>query len=294
MYHANLLGYFAGNLAGVPHLIWGIRCSDMDLSHYSGLTRMVVRAGAWLSSRPDAVIVNSVAGMEDHIRNGFNRSRMLVIHNGFNLEIFRPNEAAREKLREALGLKPDARLIGLVARYDPAKDHETFIRAAGILRRQLPDVHFILCGGGITPENNDLTRMILANDVADCVHLLGIRDDIPELNAAFDIATSSSAYGEGCCNALAEAMSCGIPCVGTAVGDNQFIVGTAGKIVPVRSPEGLALAWRELLQLPPERRQELSAAARDHIRANLSMDTFIRHHEQVYDSVLCGAPVATI
>ena len=70
--------------------------------------------------------------------------------------------------------------------------------------------------------------------------------------SALDIVVSSSAYGEGFSNAIGEAMSCGVPCVVTDVGDSARIVGDRVRVVEPRSPEKLAQAIYNTLQRKAE------------------------------------------
>src|SRR5215831_41945 len=118
MYHANLLGAVAGRAVGVPSIIWGIRSSDRDFASCRALTRWVVALGAFVSPLVDAITVNSEAGQQVHQRWGYFGSRMMVIHNGVDLHLFRPDEAARRSVRAELGLRRDAPLVGLIARFD--------------------------------------------------------------------------------------------------------------------------------------------------------------------------------
>src|SRR5437762_2367360 len=83
----------------------------------------------------------------------------------------------------------------------------------------------------------------LENGLDGRVHLMGCREDIARLTAALDIASSSSAFGEGFSNALGEAMACAVPCVATDVGDAARIVADTGRVVPPRNPEAMAAAW---------------------------------------------------
>ena len=83
-----------------------------------------------------------------------------MIPNGFDTDAFRPDPAARLSVRRELGVDPDAPLIGLVARYDPLKDHANFLRAAARLARRVPAARFVLCGDRVDAGNAALTGLI--------------------------------------------------------------------------------------------------------------------------------------
>jgi glycosyltransferase involved in cell wall biosynthesis len=228
MYHGDLAALVALVLSGrrrQTHLIWSIRCSDMDFARYRVQLRMVVRACAALSGRPDMVTANSAAGLAVHLRLGYRPRRTEVVYNGIDIDRFRPDAAARMAVRSELGIAADVILLAHVARVDPMKDHESFLAAMA----QLPDLHALLIGTGT--ESLPVAANILR---------LGRRSDVARLLAAADIVVSSSAFGEGFSNALAEGMSCGLPAVATDVGDAGAIVGDTGLIVPKRDPQALA------------------------------------------------------
>jgi glycosyltransferase involved in cell wall biosynthesis len=92
----------------------------------------------------------------------------------------------------------------------------------------------------------------LTGGISEQIHLLGERSDIPRLSAALDIASSSSAYGEAFPMVIGEAMSCGVPCVVTDVGDSARIVDNTGYVVPPREPQALANAWQKMIELGSE------------------------------------------
>ena len=125
LYHADLAGILAGKMTGVPRVIWGIRCSDMDLKNYRFLSTLTVRLGAFLSPLADAIVVNSEEGKKVHQGMGYHARRMCVIPNGFDTRSFHPDPEARDGLRRELGLDREAFLIGLVARFDPKLDSST-------------------------------------------------------------------------------------------------------------------------------------------------------------------------
>ncbi|MBT4490150.1 MAG: glycosyltransferase, partial [Rhodospirillaceae bacterium] len=192
LYHSDLIGLLVGRAARVPAIAWNIRCSDMGDEYRRGLNGALVRMLARLSSRPDAVVTNSHAGRAEHAALGYRPRRWEVLENGFDLDTFKPRHDAPARLRRELGL-PDGRiLIGLVARYDPIKDHKGFLAAAAELLSSDGEVHFVLAGGDIDRNNRDLTALIDRLGLGERVHLLGRRDDMPELTAGLDIATCCS------------------------------------------------------------------------------------------------------
>ncbi len=105
--------------------------------------------------------------------------------------------------------------------FDPMKDHQSFLAAM----TELPHVQAMLIGAG--------SKDLRAGSNIMC---LGGRDDVPRLLAAADVVVSSSAFGEGFSNAIAEGMACGLPAVATAVGDAHLIVGDTGLVVPPSNP----------------------------------------------------------
>jgi glycosyltransferase involved in cell wall biosynthesis len=283
MYHADLVGGIAARLAGPAPVIWGIRNSNLDVVHSRRSTRWTVRVCALLSRWvPDRIVSCSETARRIHAGLGYAADKMIVIPNGFNLDLFCPDGQAGVSVRQELGLSPAARLVGLVARFDPQKDHQTFIQAAAEIRARCAGTEFLLCGDGITWENAQLAGWIKERGLQDCFHLLGRREDIPRLSAALDVACSSSAYGEAFSNVLGEAMACGVPCVVTDVGDSAYIVGETGKVVPPRDPLALAQALLELLALPQDKWMQLGVKARQRTQQNFDIHAVVQHYEQLY------------
>jgi glycosyltransferase involved in cell wall biosynthesis len=288
MFHGNLAATLAGAslLRRVP-IIWGMRGS-LDLKAEKKLTVAVIRMGALLSAWPRRIVYVSQASVKQHEAIGYRSDRRLVIPNGFDCEAFRPDTQARASVRAELGLAEGTPLVGLVARYHPMKDHANFLAAASLLIEQGLNAHFLLIGYGADPSNKELSTRILNHRLQGRVHLLGVRHDISRLNAALDIATSSSSYGEGFPNAIGEAMACAVPCVVTDVGDSRWIVGETGRVVPPRDPVTLSAAWRDILQMGSGPRAELGERARARIVRNFSLDEVVGQYEKLYAEVIDG------
>jgi glycosyltransferase involved in cell wall biosynthesis len=290
MYHADLLGALARPLVGArPRLVWNIRQSDLDPRHTGRGTRLVARLNGLVSYlAPDRIICCSQRAREVHRALGYRDRCLTVIPNGFDLERFRPDDAARAQLRTELGVPAAAPLLGLVARFDPQKDLPTFLQAAALVRAARPESRFLLSGTGMERGNPVLGGWIAAAGLNDAIHLLGPRTDTPRVFAALDLLVSSSAYGEGFPNVVGEAMACGVPCAVTDVGDSGLIVGATGGVVPPRDPAALAAACLRLLAEPPEDRERRGAAARERIAANYSLARIAERYAELYQSLQRG------
>lgn len=289
LYHADLLGGLAGRLATGAPVVWGLHSSNLEPGIVKPGTIRAARACARLSGwLPSAVVCCSESTRDLHERLGYRPDRLLVIPNGIDPETFRPDPEARRSVRAELGLEPDAPLVGLVARFDPQKDHRTFVRAAAIAAAANGRVGFLLCGDRVTPDNPDLRGWIEAAGIADRVHLLGRRRDLPRLQASLDVGTLSSAAVEALPLVIAEAMACGVPCVVTDVGDSARLVGDTGRVAPPGNPEALAAAWLELLALPPGERAALGARARRRIEEHYALSASVGRYEALYERVGAG------
>lgn len=244
---------------------WGLRASNMDLGEYDRLAQVSFRLGAWCSRFADVIIVNSEAGRAYYASHGYRADAMHVVPNGIDCTRFQPDEAARTRVRAEWGIAPRERLVGLVARIDPMKDHETFLRAAALVAAKHPDVRFVCIGGG-SPQLGERYRA-LASELGLTPKLVwaGPRDDMAAIYNALDVATLSSAFGEGFPNAVAEAMATGKRCAVTKVGDAEMIVGDSGVAVPPRAPRAFADAIGQLLELDDEQVQSMQKRARQRI-----------------------------
>lgn len=282
LYHADLIGLIAGRLAGVPTVAWSLRCTAVSSTYRPWSTYATSRLLARLSRLPDVVITNSRAGQVTHEQIGYSPKRWEYIPNGIDTDEFRPSSEARLALREELGVAHNTLLIGLVARYHAMKDHDTFLRAASLLRSHRLDIHYVLAGNGINKANKALKDSIDIHDLSKHVHLLGERGDIAQIMAALDLYVSSSAY-EAFPNVVAEAMACGVPCVVTDVGDSADIVGETGIVVKTQDAEATASACTTLMELSEMKQNALQAAARERIESLFSLRTITNRYERLYE-----------
>jgi glycosyltransferase involved in cell wall biosynthesis len=287
MYHANLAGSLAARLGGGLPVVWGIHHSTLDPRVDKRRTLLINRACAFLSRRfPARIVCCSESSLRVHKEHAYAADKLEVIPNGFDLQKVKPDHAARLSVREELCLPADTLLIGLVARFHPQKDHRNFVKAAALLRRQVPGVHFLLCGLEVNRQNPQLAEWIEEAGISDSCHLLGVRRDMARLFAAMDLATTASLSGEAFPIVIGEAMACEIPCVVTDVGDSALIVGDTGKVVAPSDPAGLAQAWQELIEAGPDVRHRLGTAARRRVEQNFALPAIVNRYQAVYESLV--------
>lgn len=291
MYHGNLMAMLARCFApGHPILAWNIRHSLYDLGYEKLMMQQVIRANRLFSTVPDALIYNSNLSRKQHEKFGFTSMKGRVIPNGIDIRRFSFSSLSRMRLRSELGIPVDAQVVGHVARLHPMKNHPAFLRAATSLALRYPEIHFMLCGREVLPENMDLAQLVPAS-VRDRFHFLGERNDIPDLMCAMDIFCLSSAWGEGFPNVVGEAMAIGLPCVAADVGDSSVVIGDTGVVVSRQGKNALAIGIESLLVMPREECRRLGSRARNRIENNYTLDAIVGQYADMYKRLIADSGV---
>ncbi|MGH7258672.1 MAG: glycosyltransferase [Nitrospiraceae bacterium] len=282
---ANLLTVIAKACCPSIKMVWGVRASNMDWDTYGWFDKFSFECECMLSRFADLLVVNSHAGREYHRARGFPSKKMIVIHNGIDTDHFRPDKQAGKRMRREWGIKEGERLVGLVGRLDPMKDHPTFLKAAALVAQGRTDVRFVCVGQGPDGYRDDLYSLATALGLADRLIWADCFYDMPAIYNAFDVVVSSSVWGEGFPNVVGEAIACGVPCVATDVGDSALLfAASAGELVPPRDPEALAKGIEVLLK--PDDRYE-PATLHERIAESFGNDRMVRATEQQLNRVVC-------
>ena len=286
MYHANIAATLAVALTRLrAPVLWNIRQSLSDLEREKPLTRALIWAGGKLSRSAAAIVNNSEASAVQHEQQmGYRAATRVIVPNGFDTDVFHPSSERKAALRAELRVSDDAVLVGLIGRYHVVKGHDVFLAAAALVARSHPATRFVMAGDGIDAANVELQRLIERSGLRDRVHLLGQRTDMAAVMSGLDINVSASA-GEGFPNVVGEAMSCGVPCVVTDVGDCAAIVGDTGVTVPAADPQKLAQAIAGLVALGPGARAALGLRARQRAIERFSLDAVVRQYEDLYTRI---------
>jgi glycosyltransferase involved in cell wall biosynthesis len=284
LFTADLYGRLAAWLAGVPAcrargagrpvIMSAVRSVELDKpAHYVAVDRLLRRVTDGFTVNARAI--GDILVRREHV----DPSRIHTVYNGVDLSLFDPlrvDGAARRRF--ALG--EEVPLIGIVGRFDPVKDHATFLRGAALVTRQLPHARFLIVGSG--PLDAQLHRLVDRLGLAASVLFMESQSDVAAAFAAMDVVVVSSQY-EGCCNVILEAMAMGKPVIATAVGGNPELVvpGHTGLLVPAQDSHAMANAIVRLVKTPHDARA-MGRAGRQRIEQQFSLSRMIDEYERLY------------
>lgn len=229
--------------------VWGVRASSMDMSKYGWVAQIDDRLQTVLCRVAAKMISNSSAGAIAMQERGVDPDRLAVIPNGIDTDMFLPDRSRGVELRRQWGFSEDELVVGIIARLDVMKDHETFLSAAQFASKAESALRFVVVGDGPSDVRTRLVRLAEKLKLHDSVVWAGRVDDMPAVYNAINVCCLSSAFGEGFPNVLGEAMSSGVPCVATKVGDSNVVIGDERFVVPPENPEALAQAMLRLVKV---------------------------------------------
>jgi glycosyltransferase involved in cell wall biosynthesis len=251
--------YMGANLFVVPlriffpriSIVWGLRESNIDTSQYDWWTKVFTYVVPKLSSCARLIVSNSSAGAAHAVLLGYPKSKIVVIPNGIDTGRFRPERDKGLSVRAAWNVAPDEILIARIGRLDPMKDYRTFLTAAAGAASRHSSLKFVCIGNGPPAARAELEEQVRTLGLQARVVFSVARLDMGAVYNAIDILVSSSAFGEGFPNVIAEALASGVPCVTTDVGDASLLVEDPELVVPARDPNALLQAWETCLRKLP-------------------------------------------
>lgn len=244
---AGVLGRVAAKLARVPVIVhtvhgWSFhqQMSPRKLRFYVALEKI----GDWCG---DAAIVVTAQDRAKGTAQGIqNAASYTLIRSGIELDRFGHPQIPPQSLREQLGIPQDALVVGSVTRLSAQKAPLDLVAAFAQIHKQWPGAWFVIVGDG--PLRPEVEQELAAAGIAEQVVLTGLRRDVPELLAAFDVFVLSSLW-EGLPRVLPQAMATGLPVVCTmADGSSEAVVpGENGFLAAKGQPEELAAGVITLL-----------------------------------------------
>lgn len=207
-----------------------------------------------------------------------------VVPLGLKLIDFAEANSYKGKLRQEIGCSPDAPLVGIVGRLVPIKNHDLFLAAAQAIRSKGLDAEFVIVGDG--ERRAELEANVEALDLADHVHFLGWRRDLPLVYADLDVVVISS-NNEGTPVSMIEAMAARVPVVATRVGGIPDLLddGRLGSMVPAGDYQALAQAITEVIDHQGAYTDVIEEAQRTMLR-NYGSDRLIADIRKLYVDLL--------
>ncbi len=274
MVAANLLARIARLFAAVPLLISTAHNIREGGRSYDLAYRITDRLG-------DLTTNVSAEAARRYVSDGLvPETRLRVVHNGIDVNHFRPRARAREAMRRALGVS-DQFVWLAVGRLRDQKDYPNLLRAFAPLRGA---VLLIAGEGELRPQ---LEHLVAELQITESVRFLGFRQDCSELLNAADGYVLSSLW-EGLPLVLLEAAATALPIVATDVGGNSEIVmdGHTGLLVPAGDSAALRVAMERVMTTSEQQRCQMGTAGREYVLSRYSMAQIISEWEGLYRKLL--------
>jgi glycosyltransferase involved in cell wall biosynthesis len=243
----------------------------------------------YAASLSDALITVSELNRQEAIDlNVAPPEKLTTIYSGIDLSRFKVDIDRVEKCH-SLGLAPNGPVIGTIGRLSTQKAPLDFVAAAKIVLQQRPDAQFIMVGDG--PLAAEVHQAI---GDEPRIHMLGQRDDVPEILSILDLFVLSSLW-EGLGRALTEAMIVGVPVAATAVdGVPELVIHQqTGLLSPPGDPGRLAENTMWLLD-HPEEGQRMKDHARDRVVPTFGAERMVGQIEALYERLLAEKGLAKL
>ncbi len=284
-HYSNLIGPVVARTAGVP-----IRVSSQRMS--------LREAPNWLrfldKMMANSSIVQMMTAVSESTRDyciqeeGIKPEKLLTICNGIDVARYGITLSAEERtaLCHELGVPETAVIVTQVARLHLLKGHQYLLQAIPDIVSVVPDAHFVLVGEGAL--RTQIEAGIREAGLDKWVHLLGMRQDIPQILSISNLFILPS-LGEGMPNSILEAMAAGLPVVASNVGGNPEVVvdGETGILVAAAEPAPLADGILKILQ-NPDLAVQMGLAARKRAEEIFSVDKNVSSYEQLYEQLLAN------
>lgn len=280
----SLYGGFAARRAGLPH-IWHIR----EMPGSLGPLRALLCGLALRRSSRVVPMTEAVGGMFRGLRQ--RPEQVQAVPDGIDLDAFHPRVRG-DRIRAAIGVAPGVPLVGFVARLDPWKGPDIFVRAAAMVAERRPETRFLVCGGELPGyQAYAATVKGLANDLGlgDRIAFTGWTfrlQDIPEVMAAIDVLVHTSVRPEPFGLVLVEAMAMQKPVVASSAGGVPEVVepDVTGLLA---EPGDAPKVAQHVLQLlaDPARAQAMGRRGRERVRRLFEVGAYAAKIEAVYAAV---------
>ena len=282
MYHSELIGLVIKILNPSIKLFWNIRCSTEEWKNLRLRNKLILKILICCAGLVSSIFVNSKSELRSDITLGYPKKKLYYIPNGFEDVDISSKPDKRKKLVDKFGLGSDAIIIGMVARNDPAKDHDNILDALIKLKNLVSNVHLIIVGTGFDQKFiYKVNNLNLQNNV----HFYGASINVFDAILGFDIGVLSS-MSESFPNVIAEYMLAALPVVCTDISDVREIIGEEGFVIPAQNSQILNDTLYSVILISEKEKNKLGIAARQRILENFMIGKVSKAYQSKYIEAL--------
>ena len=281
---AGFLGRLAAKVAGVPVILHTYHAFPFDGDYHPLIRKTYVGMERGVEALTDHIITLSERDRQAGAALGvLDLKRSSAIYTGIDFDRLRP-ERGRGDVRRLLGVPEHAPLVMQVGRLEYQKAPVRMVEAFSRIRERHPGAHLVMVGEG--DLKGEVEERVRERGLQSCVHLLGLRDDVPDLLGAADVFAFSSNF-EPMGRSMIEAMLMGVPVVVPAVGGIPEVVrhDETGRLYPPQDEQALADNISYLLSHPQERKR-LGDAGQALARERFNGEQMVREIEALYERLL--------
>jgi glycosyltransferase involved in cell wall biosynthesis len=282
MYHSNLICFFVNIIyRGRFKIYWNIRRTYDNSKNTKILTKFLAKISSYFSRFITVIIYPSKESLESHVKAGYSYKNSIVIENGCDENIFKPDPDVRKIIRNHLKIENHQFLIGYIARFHLIKGYDSFIKACSLVSKTHQNLKFIMIGRDIHRNNKVLIDFLEENSIEEKTILVDEINNVNEYLTAMDLFISCS-YCEGFCNTLAEAMLTGVPAIATDVGNSKDIILYPEALIPSGDIQALEKAISNFLSLSSKEKNNISDESRNKIINNYSLKKMSQFYNNIY------------
>jgi glycosyltransferase involved in cell wall biosynthesis len=214
---------------------------------------------------------------------GIKNDRIIVVHNGIDLDLYRPESGKGEWARKELCIRNAQPVVGAIGNLYPVKGHTYLLKALAIVKIMFPTIKLLIAGRG--RMMGKLLNESQALGVQDHVIFLGFREDTASLLQAIDLFVLPS-ISEGLPLSVLEAMASGKPVIATNVGGLPEVVvdGQTGFLVSPEDPESLAKRMMLLLG-HSSLADQFGKVGRARAEKKFSLVSMVQKYQELYERV---------
>jgi GT2 family glycosyltransferase/glycosyltransferase involved in cell wall biosynthesis len=264
-------------------------------------SRLFIWSERLLATATDKIIAISTTQREDLVNRYriANDEKFETIKLGFNLDPFIKNNTSKGHFRKELGIDTQTRLVGIIGRLVPVKNHTMFLQAVKHFMQQYQDgkILFAVIGDGELREN--LETFCHQEGISQHVRFCGWIKDIQYVYADLDVLVLTS-INEGTPVSIIEAMASGVPVISTDVGGIKDLLGNSvdmqytggfkrcerGLLIPKTNYQVLSNGIRYILDHPDTVHQQLVPTAHKFIVSNYHQDRLVNDIRSLYHRLL--------